>query len=225
MYAINFGSLAPYTDLLAAGLVQTAEVSAATLAIAVPVGLGGALLRTSQHPVPRSIAAGYVQIIRNVPLLVILFIVYFELPELGIKLDPFTAGVTGLSLNTIAYVIEIFRGGLAGIPPGQYEAANSLGLRPHQVFLYVVFPQLIRISFPALGNQVVGTTLASSQCYFIGVSELTSVANQVGSTTFRYFEVFVVIAVLYFVVAQTINRGWVLLGRRLLTDQPRRVSG
>lgn len=223
MYALSFGALAPYAGLFVSGLLVTFAVSACTLAIALPVGLGGALLRTSPHFIPRSLVAGYVQVVRNVPLLLVLFIVFFELPGIGLKLDPFTAGVVALSINSIAYVIEIFRGGLAGIPAGQYEAAHSLGLRPHQVFLYVVLPQLLRISFPALGNQVVGTTLASSQCFFIGVAELTSAGNEIGSETFRYFEVFVIIGVLYLVAAQTIHRIWVRIGRRWATTVPDRA--
>jgi polar amino acid transport system permease protein len=189
-------------------------VSAATVAIALPVGLGGALVRTSKYRVARAMTAGYVEVIRNVPILLVLFLIFFELPMLGIRLNPFAAGVAALSINGIAYVIEIFRGGLAGIPPEQYEAASSLGLRPRQVFAYVVLPQLMRISFPALGNQVVATKLASSVLFFIGVEELTSASYQVGARTFRYFEVFVITGLLYVVAAQLINRAWVRIGRR-----------
>jgi His/Glu/Gln/Arg/opine family amino acid ABC transporter permease subunit len=213
LYEINFGALAPYIGPFLGGLVQTLALSGATLAIALPLGLGGALLRTSQHKVLRRLVAGYVQAVRNVPLLLILFIVFFELPQVGLRFSPFVAGVVGLSINITAYVIEIFRGGLAAIPKGQYEAANSLALRPHQVFVYVVLPQLARISYPALGNQVVGTTLATSQCFFIGVAELTSVTNVVGSETFRYFEVFAVAGLLYIIAAHTINQVWIRAGR------------
>lgn len=200
--------------MFAGGVAVTFALSTATLVISVPLGLGGALLRTSRFPAARMAAAAYVQVIRNVPLVLILFIVYFALPDLGIKLYAFAAGVAGLSINGVCYVIEIFRGGLAGIPQGQRDAAHSLGMRPRQVFRYVVFPQLLRISFPSLGNQVVGTVLGSSVVFFIGIQDLTSISNQVGSTTFRYFEVFTITGFLYLLAAQLINRAWVQVGRR-----------
>lgn len=220
MSQVNFGALAPYLPQLLGGLWLTILVSGATVAISLPLGLGGALLRTSRYPLLRVLAAAYVQVMRNVPILLILFIVFFELANAGLPLPPAWAAVAAMSINGTAYAIEIFRGGLAGIPPGQYEAAYSLGLHPVQVFRYVVLPQLMRISFPALGNQVVGTVLASSVVFFIGVEDLSSASNQIGSHTFRYFEVFVIAGLMYVTAAQTINRAWVLLGRRWIGSEP-----
>lgn len=216
MFPLNLRTLAPYLPQLLDGLWLTFAISAVSVAIELPLGLGGALLRTSRFPLARSLVAGYVQVLRNVPLLIVLFALFYVLPEFGVTLSPFTAGVLGLSLNGSAYAIEIFRGGLAGIATGQREVASSLGLRPHQVFSYVVFPQLLRISFPALGNQVVGTTLVSSQAFFIGVAELTTVSNNIGSITYAYFEIYLIAGVLYVAAAQVLNRAWTLLGRRLV---------
>jgi His/Glu/Gln/Arg/opine family amino acid ABC transporter permease subunit len=221
LYDFNFGSLAPYLPQLLAGAMLSLATSAATVAICLPIGLGGALLRTSRHWYARAVMTAYVEVVRNVPVLVIVFLVFFELPEFGIRLDPFQAGVLALSINGVAYMTEIFRGGLAGVPQGQYEAASSLGMRRRQVFAHVVAPQLLRISFPALGNQVVATVLASSILFFIGVQELTSVSNQVGSRTFRYFEVFLITGLLYVAAAQLLNRAWVWAGRQLTAQDAR----
>ncbi len=178
------------------------------------------MIRTSRYR-PLAVAAGaYVEVFRNVPLLVVIYVFFYGLPSLGLQLDSFMSGLAALSVNSTAYVIEIFRGGLAGIPKGQYEAAHSLGMRPHQVLAHVVMPQLFRISFPALGNQVVGLILGSSLVSVVGIAELTSISYKVGSITFRYFEVFVVAAIFYFLAVQVINRFWVFAGNRWLAGAP-----
>ena len=225
MSQVNFGALSPYIPQLLAGLWLTILISGAAVAISLPLGLGGALLRTSRYRVLRTITAAYVQVVRNVPLVLILFLVFFELANAGFPLPPAMAAVAALSINGSAYATEIFRGGLAGIPPGQYEAAYSLGFRPVQVFRYVVLPQLMLISFPALGNQVVGTVLASSVVFFVGVEELSSATNQIGSKTFRYFEVFMIAGLMYVIAAQAINFTWVRVGRRwTVTESARKAA-
>lgn len=217
-YQINFGVLAPYADLFFRGFLLTIGISIAALAISLPLGLAGALLRTSRWPALRILSAVYVEALRNVPLLVVVYVFFYELPSLGIQLDSLTSGVAALSVNSTAYVIEIFRGGLAAIPKGQYEASASLGMRPFAAFRFVILPQLLRVSFPALGNQVVGLILGSSLVAVVGIPELTSVSYKVGSQTFRYFEVFVIAGVFYFVAVQFINRIWVAVGRRWTSD-------
>jgi His/Glu/Gln/Arg/opine family amino acid ABC transporter permease subunit len=214
VYVIDFGRLAPYIGLFVDGFRLTLELSVAALAISMPLGLGGALLRTSQSRVLRNSMAAYVQIFRNVPLLVVVYIVFYELPVLGIQIDSFMSGLLAITMNSTAYLIEIFRGGLAAIPRGQYDAANALGMRAHQIFLYVVLPQLVRVAFPALGNQVVGVILGSSLVMVVGVRELTLTSYIVGAETYRYFEVFVIAAIFYMVAVQLVNRFWIFAGRR-----------
>lgn len=223
-YEVNFGVLAPYAGEFAHGVYLTLVISVLSLAISLPLGLGGALLRTSRRRSVRLAAATYVEAFRNVPLLVVVYVFFYELPSVGLSWDSMTSGVAALSVVSTAYVIEIFRGGLAAIPNGQYEASASLGMRPHQAFRYVVLPQLMRASFPALGNQVVGLVLGSSLVSVVGVAELTNVSYKVGSETFRYFEVFVVAGVLYFLAVQVINRLWVFAGRRWAIGQDKRVT-
>jgi polar amino acid transport system permease protein len=214
VYQFNLAALAPYMDQFVNGFLLTLLISFATVVISLPLGLGGALVRTSHFRVLRAVTGGYVQFLRNIPLLLVVYLLFYELPLAGIRVDAYVSGIAALSVVSIAYTIEIFRGGLAAIPVGQYEAANSLGLRPVQVFRYVVMPQLVRICFPALGNQVVSITLASSLVFVVGIQELTSVSYNVGSETFRYFESFVIAGAFYVAAVQVLNRVWVVAGRR-----------
>ena len=174
-------------------------------------------MRTSKYRLLRLVATVYVEVLRNIPLLLVVYICFYTIPQFGLNLDSFTSGLIALVLNSTAYTVEIFRGGLRAIPKGQYEAAYSLGMRPRQVFTFVTFPQLMRVSFPALGNQVAGVILGTSLVTVVGVAELTNVALTVGGATFRYFEAFVVAAVFYFVAVQTAHLVWVAIGRRWAT--------
>jgi len=212
---LDFGALSPYMGTLLDALRVTLEISVLAVICSLPIGLGLAFLRTSRHLALRIPAAIYVEVLRNVPLLVIIYILFYGLPGYGLTLGAFTSGIAALTLNGSAYLTEVFRGGLIAIPRGQFEAARSLGLPQRHVLGSVVIPQLFRITFPALGNQVVGLILGSALVSVIGINELTHVSYVIGSRTFRYFEVFVVAGVLYLVAVQVLNRLWEVAGRRL----------
>jgi polar amino acid transport system permease protein len=142
-----------------------------------------------------------VEIIRNTPLLVQLFIIYFSLPGLGIRLEAEEAAVLGLSLNLGGYATEILRAGLDAIPKGQIEAGRALGLTRLQIFrLIMLFPAL-RIVYPALASQFVILLLGSSIVSAISAPELTGVTNTLQSTTFRAFEFYFVATGLYLLMA------------------------
>jgi polar amino acid transport system permease protein len=202
--------------------LTTLELSAVAFIASLPLGLGGALARTSRHGILRLSVNGYVEVIRNVPLLVIIYIVFYGLSGLGLRLDSFTSGAIALIINGTAFVTEIFRGGLAAIPQGQYDAGYSLGMRPAEVLRHVVIPQLVRVTFPALGNQVVFVILGSTLVYVIGGLELMGVAYQVGSLTFRYFEVFALASILYVLAVQILLPAWNFVGGRWLAAAPTR---
>ena len=150
-----------------------------------------------------------------------LYLLFYALPA-GLRLSALQAGVLALAVNSTAFCVEIFRGGLSAIPRGQYEAAASLGLHPVLGFRLVIFPQLLRVIFPALGNQVISVVLGSSVASVIGVPELTYETLSIGSMTFRYFELFVVAAILYIVAAQAISLVWRAVGAALGARQPGR---
>jgi polar amino acid transport system permease protein len=149
-----------------------------------------------------------------VPLLVVLYVLYYALPVYRVPLNAFTAGVLGLSINSTAFTIEIFRGGFAAIAPGQYDAARSLGFKPAHCLALVIVPQVFRVVLPTLGNQVVSVVLGSAQASIIGVAELTYETQSVGSATFRYFELFTIAALFYIACSQVIGAVWRLLTGR-----------
>jgi polar amino acid transport system permease protein len=162
----------------------------------------------------------YVEVVRNIPLLVILYLVFYTLPAFGLKLGVFMSGAIALIVNGTAFTIEVFRGGLAAIPVGQYEAGQSLGMRSRQVLRYIVVPQWMRVTFPALGNQVVFFILGSSLVEVIGGLELTGESYAIGSLTYRYFEAFAIAAILYLVAVQLLLLTWTFVGGRWLAAAP-----
>src|SRR6185437_1288103 len=215
MSKLDFGALSPYIGSMLNALKITLFISVLAVLLSLPIGLTLAFFRTSRYAVLRIPAAIYVEVLRNVPLLVIIYILYYGLPSYGVVLGALTSGVAALTLNGSAYLTEVFRGGLTAIPKGQYEAARSLGLPHRHVLGSVVIPQLFRITFPALGNQVVGLILGSALVSVIGINELTHVSYVIGSKTFRYFEVFVVAGVMYLIAVQLVSRIWGIVGRRV----------
>jgi polar amino acid transport system permease protein len=144
------------------------------------------------------VAAGtYVEIIRNTPFLVQVFFIFFGLPALGISFQPWSAAVLALSLNCGAFSAEVIRGGIDAIGRGQYEAGTALGLKPLQVFRYIVLKPALRIIFPALSGQFVLTLLTTSIVSSISAEELTSIAQSIDTLTFRSFEIYIVATILY----------------------------
>lgn len=214
MYDFNVRVLLPYLPVFGKGALLTLEISALAILISFPCGLVGALLRISNNKLLRGIGTFYVELVRNIPLLVVLYVLYYALPVYGVPLNAFTAGVLGLSINSAAFTTEIFRGGFSAIPPGQKEAAAALGLTSMQIFALVIIPQVFRIVLPTLGNQVVSVVLGSAQASIIGVAELTYQTQSVGSATFRYFELFTMAALFYIVCAQLIGGVWRLFTGR-----------
>jgi His/Glu/Gln/Arg/opine family amino acid ABC transporter permease subunit len=183
----------PYL-LRGAGL--TVLISGVAMLLAVGLGMAWALL--SQRPgLPRLLVRAYVEVFRNTPLLIQIFIIFFGLPQFGIRVSPFLSGLSALTLYTAAYNAEIFRAGLEAVPKGQHEAARSTGLSGLQAALHVVIPQAVRIAFPALGNNLVSLVKNSSLVSTIGMVELMFVANDISFNNFRSFEIYGAAAVLY----------------------------
>jgi polar amino acid transport system permease protein len=151
----------------------------------------------------RWLVGAYVEIIRNTPLLVQLFLIFFGLPALGLRLDGVTAAIVALVINLGAYTTEIVRAGFEAVPKAQVEAGHSLGLSGVQVFRHVVMVPALEAMFPALASQFVLMMLATSVVSQISVEDLFHAASIVQSRTFRDFEVYTVIGVLYLGLAFT----------------------
>ena len=213
-YDFNLRVLLPYLPVLGWGAVRTLEISALAILMSFPLGLAGALMRISRNGFERALATGFVEVVRNIPLLVVLYVLFYALPANGVPISAFAAGVLGLTINSTAFTIEIFRGGFAAIPAGQYEAARALGLHRGLILRLVVVPQVFRIVLPTLGNQIVSVVLGSAQASIIGVGELTYQTLSVGSATFRYFELFTIAALFYIVCVQLIGVVWRVISGR-----------
>jgi len=179
------------------GLRTTIQVSATAMLLSVLLGLLGALVRQQRVPVLSVLVATYVELIRNTPLLVQMFFIFFGLPALGITLSLFWAGVVTLTVWAAAFQTENLRGGLVAVAPGYWEAGQALGLRPAPFLLLVALPLAIRVSLPAVLNTCVSLLKNSSYLQAIGVAELTFVAIDRISMDFRTTEMLAVLLVAY----------------------------
>jgi len=148
-YSFQFRDVFAAWDFLLDGLILTLELSLVTMAVGLVIGMAGAAARVyGPKPIARAVAV-YVEAIRNTPLIVQLFLIFFGLPSAGVKLDADTAAMVALSINLGAYTIEIVRAGLEAIPKSQIEAGQSLGLSPVQIFRYVIIFPALRLMFPS----------------------------------------------------------------------------
>lgn len=200
-YTFQFRDVFASWPFLMQGLATTLYLSVVTMVLGLAIGVAGAAARLYGGPVLRAIVGTYVEVIRNTPLLVQLFIVFFGLPSLGLRLDALTAALISLTINLGAYSTEIVRAGLQAIPKPQIEAGHSLGLSGVQVFRYIIIMPALKLMFPALASQFILLMLATSIASQISVQELFHAASIIQSRTFRDFEVFSVIAVLYLALA------------------------
>ncbi len=212
-FQFNFAPVLAEWPRLLDGLLLTLWLSLAGIVLGTALGVGLAVLRaTAPRPVG-AVVAGYVEVIRNTPFLVQLFIIFFGLPPLGLRLDAPAAALLALTLNLGAYATEIVRSGIEAVHPAQIEAGQSLALTRLQVFRHVVLlPALARV-WPALCSQFVLMMLSTSICSFISVEEMSGMAASVESQTFRSFEVYLVVSVLYLALAVLLRLGLAGLGR------------
>jgi polar amino acid transport system permease protein len=192
--------------------------------IVVTVPLGGALSvigavgKRSRWAWVRALAGGYVELIRNTPFVVQLFVVFFGLPSFGLRLDAMPAAILAMTVNMGAYGTEIMRAGLDAVATGQIEAGAALGLRRRQVFLRVVLPQAVRAVYPALASQAVIMMLESAVVSQIAVRDLTYEADLVQSRTFLAFETYAVVTLIYLGLAVLLRRTLKAGGRALGLD-------
>lgn len=194
---LDFSVVLTKIPILLEGCVVTLQISFFALLLGMIFGIAGALCRISSNRALNSIAFMYVWVIRGTPVMVQLFILYFGLPQLGIKLPSMVAGVLGLAINTGAYVTEIIRAGIQAVDKGQMEAALSVGMSFRQAMVRIIGPQATKICIPPLVNQFIMTLKNSSIASLVTITELFRTGEQIIYTTFRSFEVYMAVAVLY----------------------------
>jgi len=218
-YELDFGALLQYLSLFAEGTAVTLGLTAVAAALGLALSIAGAAAASGPLAGARRLIAAYVEFIRNTPFIVQMFFVYFGLPSLGLRLSAMAAAVLAMTINLTAYAIEIMRAGIEGVPAGQREAARALGLRPALVFALIVLPQALANVYPALASQIVITMLESAVVSQIAVVDLTHVADFIQSRNFRAFETYLVITVVYLVLALLMRRLLARMGRRLLAGR------
>jgi polar amino acid transport system permease protein len=200
-YSFHFRDVFAAQDALLAGLALTLQLTATTIVFGFLIGLGVAAAAVYGAPWLQRMARGYVELIRNTPLLVQLFVVFFGLPSLGIKLDVIPVATIGLAINLGAYTAEILRAGIESIPRAQVEAGIAMGLTRPQIFRHIVFIPALKNVYPSLTSQFVLLMLATSVASQIAAPELFYAGSIIQSRTYRDFEVYTVIAIAYVVLA------------------------
>lgn len=207
---------------LLSGLYYTILLSVCAIVISIVTGLLIALPGLSSNRYSRGINRFYVEIVRAVPILVLILWVYYGLPQLSdISISVFWAGVIALAVSDSAFEAEIFRAGIQSIDKGQYEAAHSVSLNYADTMRFVILPQAIRRILPALGNQLVYMLKMSSLVSIIGMQELTRKANELVVTEYRPLEVYTVLVIEYLVLILVVSAGARWLERRLQSDERR----
>ncbi|WP_175716142.1 amino acid ABC transporter permease [Burkholderia anthina] len=188
------------------GALLTLKFAVASMALGLVVGLVVAIMRIGSNRLASGLAQGYVSLMRGTPLLVQMFVVYYGLPDLGITLDPTTAGIFTLTLNAGAYLSESMRGAILGIGRGQWAAAHSLGLTHVQTLRYVVCPQALRLAVPSLGNTLISLIKDTSLVSVITVTELLRSTQEVIAATFQPLPLYLAAAAIYWVLSTLLTR-------------------
>jgi polar amino acid transport system permease protein len=200
---------------LLGGLRLSLVVTAACLALGVPLGLALALGVQSKRRIVRAVSLVIVEVGRGAPALILLQFAYFGLPSAGLALSSFTSATLALAWTTGAYTSEIIRAGLDAVPFGQKEAAAAIGLSGLDAMRFVVLPQGLRVSLPPLFSFAILMLQASSLCFAIALPELVSQAYVIGSNTFRYMSIFVLAGLLYAAICIPATLVVSMLERRL----------
>jgi polar amino acid transport system permease protein len=204
-YVFHFGDIWAARDELLSGTLLTLRLSALSMVLSLVAAVLRAFARTSGPRWLRTVVAAYVELIRNTPFLVQIFLIFFGLPTMGVRLDANTGALIALVLNGSAYTIEIVRAGIESVGHGQTEAAYALGLNRLRTFRLVILPQALRVVVPPLGSQFILLMLNSSVCSVISADELTAATQDIQARTFRPFEAFIVATAIYFALSMVFS--------------------
>lgn len=215
MSSFSWADIREFLPQLLEGTAVTIRLTLLSMAVALIIGLLIALARVSRHAVLRLPATIYVEFMRGTPLLLQLFYIYYVLPFFGIRMEAFTAGVLGLSLNYAAYLSEVYRSGIQAIPVGQREAALSLGMSPALVMRRIILPQSFRIVVPPIGNYFIALFKDSALAAVITIPELLRRGNLLAASTFKHFEIYTMVALIYLLISYPASLGVTYLERRL----------
>jgi len=214
-YHLNFALVWRHFDKLWGGLILSLELAAASIAIGMLIGLALAVAYVSGGRVVRTVISTYVEFIRNVPLILLVYLVFYGLPTVvDIRYDATTSFVVTLAVYAGAHLVEVFRSGLEAVPRGQLDAGKAIGLTPWQRLVDVRLPTMFRITLPALSNTFISLFKDTSVASVISVPELTYGAQWINLNTFRIVEVYLVTAGIYLITGYALLFGLRLIEHR-----------
>ena len=214
-YHLNFQFVWRYADRLYWGLLLSLELALISIMIGMVIGLGLALAYTGGRRWVRAAVAAYVEFFRNVPLLLLVYLVFYGIPSAGgFAYDAKTSFIATLAVYSGAYLVEVFRAGLDAVPKGLIDAGKAVGLTPWQRFIHVRAPMMFRIVLPSLSNTYVSLFKDTSLAYVIAVPELTYGANWIKTNTFRVIEVWLVVWPMYLLTCYVLLHGLRQLEKR-----------
>jgi His/Glu/Gln/Arg/opine family amino acid ABC transporter permease subunit len=191
--------------LLAKGTLVTLQIALISGVLSILLGFALGLSALGNVRLLRLLVAGYVDFIRGTPLLIQIFLIFFALPVVGVRLDEIWAGIVALSINTAAYMAETVRGGVGSVERGQTEAARSIGMTQPQILTYILLPQALRPMVPPLTNELITMTKNTSLLSVISVYELTRAGQAIISVHFVPFEIYLLLALYYYVLIKFLS--------------------
>lgn len=196
--------------LLQKAVLVTLGLGLSSFILGSMLGMLICLARISGVAPLRWLAFAYVSVFRGTPLLIQILLIYFGLPNIGLVIEPIPAALLALTLFSAAYLSENFRSGISGVDRGQWEAAWSMGMGYRRTLIRIILPQALRIAIPPLGSRLIALMKDTSLASTITVVELTRVADQLGASTFRYMDMFLIVGAIYWVINQilTLGQAW-----------------
>ena len=211
-WQLFFDSLGP---IALAGVTVTVPLALISFALGLVLAIGAALMRISVNPMLSGIARFYISVIRGTPMIVQLFVIFYGLGSIGLKLDPWTSAIIALSLNVGGYGAEVVRAAILSVPKGQWEAAYTVGMNRTRTLTRVILPQAARVSVPPLSNTFISLVKDTSLASLILVTELFKVAQQIAAATLEFMVVYLAAALVYWVICLVLSFGQSALERRL----------
>ncbi len=221
-YTFQFGDVFAAWPLLLKGTWITIQLSSVAMVLGLLLAIVCAWGKTSGPPFVRWLINVYIELIRNTPFLVQLFFFFFALPALGLRWSAYTAALTAMVINLGAYATEIIRAGIESIPKGQIEAGLALNLKRHEIFRFVILKPALRAIYPAITSQFILLMLSSAVVSAISADDLTSVAANLQSQTFRSFEIYIVVTFIYLLLSLAFSALFGIVSRLWLSYPERR---
>ena len=218
---MDFPTVLAQWPMLLKGLWLTALLTVFAVPLGVGVGIACAWMRLNANLLVRTVVSSYVEVFRNTPFIIQLFFLFFGLPSLGLRMSPEVAAILAMTLNLGAYACEQIRAGIQATPRGQIEAAQSLAMSPLQIFTRVVLPPALGRVWPALTGQIIIVMLGSAVCSQISTEEISYAANLISSRTFRSFESYIVVTLIYLMLAVLLRQLLVWIGPRFIFGRRR----